>query len=121
LLALLQKGIERDPELIPAKTAVKTATIYGAKVLGMEHAIGSIEAGKQADIVILDTSGPRYCPQTDLLNHFVYSGCDADVVFTMVAGHVLYENGRITFADMDEIRAGAQRCAQRMITLAGGG
>jgi 5-methylthioadenosine/S-adenosylhomocysteine deaminase len=121
LLSLLQKGIERDPELIPAKTAVKTATIYGAKVLGIDHAIGSIEAGKQADLVILDTSGPRYCPATDLLNHFVYSGCDADVVLTMVAGKVLYENGRITFADMGEISARAQRCAQRLVTLAKGG
>jgi 5-methylthioadenosine/S-adenosylhomocysteine deaminase len=121
LMAFLQKGIERDPELIPAKTAVRTATINGAKVLGMDHLIGSIEAGKQADIIILDTSGPRYCPKTNLLNHFVYSGSDADVVLTMVAGKVLYENGNITFADMDEIKANAQRCARRMIGSAEGG
>ena len=115
LLALLQKGIEHNPELIPAKTAIKTATIFGARTLGMDAVTGSIEAGKQADIIILDTSGPRYCPRTDLVNHMVYSGSDADVVLTMVAGKVLYENGNITFADIEEIKAGAQRCALRMI------
>lgn len=121
LLSFLQKGVERNPELIPAKTAVKTATFYGAKTLGMEQTIGSIEAGKQADLIIIDTSGPRYCPRTDLLNHMVYSGSDADVSLTMVAGKVLYENGAITFGDIEEIKAGAQRCASRMINLARGG
>lgn len=121
LLALLQKGTERDPELIPAKAAVKIATFNGAKTLGLEHVTGSIEAGKQADLVVLDTSGMRYCPKTSLLNHFVYSGSDADVVLTMVAGKVLYENGMITFADPEEIKANAQRCARRLIGGAEGG
>lgn len=121
LLALLQKGVERNPELIPAKTAVKTATIYGSKTLGMEQITGSIEAGKQADLVIIDTSSPRYCPRTDLLNNMVYSGSDADVALTMVAGKVLYENGAIMFGDIEEIKTNAQRCASRMINLARGG
>jgi len=121
LLTLLQKGVERDPELIPAKTAVKIATFNGAKTLGLENITGSIEAGKQADIIILNTSGVRYCPKNDLLNHFVYSGSDADVVLTMVAGNVLYENGDITFAKLDEIIANAQRCARRLIGSTEGG
>ncbi len=121
LLSFLQKGVERNPELIPAKTAVKTATLYGAKTLGMEQTIGSVEAGKQADLIIIDTSGPRYCPRTDLLNHMVYSASDADVALTMVAGKVLYENGNITFGDIEKIKANAQRCASRMIELARGG
>ena len=121
MFSLLQKGVERNPELIPAKTAVKTATIYGAKTLGMEQIIGSIEAGKQADIIIIDTSGPRYCPRTDLLNHMVYSGSDADVAMTMVAGKVVYDQGAITFGDIEEIKSNAQRSASRMINLARGG
>ena len=120
LLALLQKGVERDPELIPAGAALKAATINGARALGLDSVTGSIEAGKQADLIMLDTSGPRYCPRTGLLNHMVYSGSDADVALTMVAGNVLYEAGRLTFADMDEIKANAQRCAAR-ITGPGGG
>ena len=115
LMAMLQKGVNYDPLLMPAKTAVKTATINGAKVLGMEREIGSIEAGKQADLVIIDTSGLRYCPKTDLLNHMVYSGSDADVTLTMIAGEVLYENGRFARIDVEEIKAKAQAYADELL------
>lgn len=121
LLALLQKGTERNPELIPVSTALKTATINGARTLGLEQVTGSIEAGKQADIVIIDTSGPRYCPRTSLLNHMVYSASDADVVLTMVAGKVLYQNGEITFGDIIDIKKNAQCCAAHIIGEAKGG
>ncbi len=114
LFALLQKGIEYNPEMVPAKSAIKAATINGARTLGMEMFTGSIEAGKQADIIIIDTSGPRYCPKPDLLNHMVYSGSDADVIMTMSAGNVLYESGKITFGDIEEIIKNAQRCALRL-------
>ena len=115
LLALLQKGINRDAALIPAETAIKIATINGAKALGFEELTGSLEAGKQADVIVIDTSGLRYCPQTNLLNHLVYSGCDGDVVLTMVGGDILYENGRITFADPDEIKANATQYAGELL------
>ncbi len=121
LLALLQKGTEHDPELIPAKTAIKTATAYGARTLGLEAMTGSIEAGKQADIIVIDTSGTRYCPKADLLNHMVYSGSDADVAMTMASGKILYENGSITFGDIEEIKYNAQRCAQRLTGGSKGG
>lgn len=115
LLALLQKGVNLDPGLIPASTALKIATLNGAKALGIESITGSLEAGKQADIIVIDTSGPRYCPRTDLLHHLVYSGSDADVVLTMVGGDILYENGKITFADIDEIKANAQRYSEKIL------
>lgn len=115
LLAFLQKGINRDPSLIPAKTALRTATINGAKVIGMEKTTGSLEAGKQADIIIISTSGLRYCPETDLLNHLVYSGSDSDVAMTMVGGDILYENGRITFADVEEIKSKARQYSRDIL------
>jgi 5-methylthioadenosine/S-adenosylhomocysteine deaminase len=115
LLALLQKGVNRDAALIPADTAIRIATINGAKALGLESITGSLEAGKQADIIIIDTSGLRYYPQTDLLNHLVYSGCDRDVSLTMVGGDILYENGQITFADPDEIKANATKYAGELL------
>ncbi len=115
LISLLQKGVNRQPTLIPAKTAVKIATINGAKALGLEQITGSIEAGKQADLVVIDTSGVRYCPKTNLLHHFVYSGSDADVKLTMVGGDILYENGNITFGDIEEIKAKASQHAAKLI------
>ena len=114
LTALLQKGINRDPALIPAKTALRIATINGAKALGMSDITGSLEAGKQADLIIINTDGVRYCPQTNLLNHLVYSGCDADVSLTMVAGNIVYENGCITFGDIEEIKAKAAQYAAEL-------
>lgn len=115
LMALLQKGTNYDPELMPARTAVKTATIYGAKTLGLDHEIGSLEAGKKADLIVIDTQGTRYYPKNDLLNHMVYSGSDADVVLTMVGGDILYENGKITFADINEIKAKAAYHAAKIL------
>lgn len=104
LIALLQKGVMLDPTLIPAQQAVRIATINGAKALGLSGITGSLEAGKQADIIIIDTDGTRYCPKTNLLNHLVYSGSDADVRMTMVNGRIIYENGEIKFGDIDEIK-----------------
>jgi 5-methylthioadenosine/S-adenosylhomocysteine deaminase len=115
MLALLQKGVNHDAALIPAKTAFRTATINGANALGMGSVTGSLEAGKQADIIVIDTSGFRYCPKTDLLNHLVYSGSDSDVVLTMVGGDILYENGDITFADAEEIKSNARQYSKIML------
>lgn len=115
LLALLQKGVNLDAALIPAKTAFRTATINGAKALGIDGITGSLEAGKQADIIVIGTKGLRYCPDTDLLNHLVYSGSDSDVVLTMAGGDILYENGDITFADIGEIKREATRYAKNIL------
>lgn len=115
LIALLQKGKELDPSLITAKEAVRIATINGAKALGLDGIIGSIEAGKQADIIVIDTAGTRYCPRTDLLNHLVYSGSDADVRLTMVDGKIIYEDGQILFGEIDEIKAKAEHYAAKLI------
>jgi len=114
LTALLQKGVCQDPSLIPAKTAVRIATANGAKALGMSHMIGSLEAGKQADLVVIRTDGVRWCPRTNLLNHLVYSGNDSDVMLTMVGGDIIYQDGRITFGDVEEIKAKASQYAAKL-------
>ncbi len=113
-MAMLQKTLRKNPKVMPAMKAVETATINGAKVLGMEKSIGSLEAGKQADIIIIDTSGIRYCPKANLISNFVYSGSDSDVVMTMIGGEILYENGRFNRVDIDEIKTNAQRCAEKL-------
>ena len=113
-MAMLQKTLRKNPKVMPAMKAVETATINGAKVLSMEKKIGSLEAGKQADIIIIDTSGIRYCPKANLLSNFVYSGSDSDVAMTMIGGEVLYENGSFTKVDVEEIKTEAQRCAEKL-------
>lgn len=115
LFALLQKGVNLDAAIISAKTAFRVATINGARALGMDNITGSLEAGKQADIIIINTSGFRYCPETDFLNHLVYSGSDSDVSLTMVGGDILYENGIITFADAEEIKSNARQYSKKLL------
>lgn len=115
LMALLQKGVNHNAQLIPAQEAVKSATLNGARALGLNEITGSLETGKQADIIIIDTSGVRYCPKTDLLFHMVYSGSDTDVIFTMVGGDILYENGEITFADINEIKQRAEQYSAKIL------
>lgn len=114
LTALLQKGVCQDPSLIPAKTAVRIATMGGAAALGMSHLIGSLEAGKQADLIVIRTDGVRWCPRANLLNHLVYSGSDSDVVLTMVGGDIIYQDGRIMFGDEEEIKAKASQYAAKL-------
>lgn len=115
LFALLQKGVNLDAALIPAKTALRVATINGAKALGIDSITGSLEVGKQADIIVINTDGFRYCPDTDLVNHLVYSGSDADVMLTMVGGDILYENGEIKFADSQRIKSNAAQYSRSIL------
>ena len=114
MIALLQKGVNLHPTLIPAGTAVDIPTVNGAKALGMDGITGTLEAGKQADLIILGTDNPRYYPRTNLVHLMVYSGCDADVRLTMVGGDIIYEDGQITFGDIEEIKQKASMHAAKL-------
>lgn len=99
--SMLQKGITGDPEAIPAQVAIRMATQHGAQALGFNS--GTIETGKNADIIMLDCSGIRYAPQYNPISSVVYAGSDCDVCMTMVGGDIIYENGMCIFADIGEI------------------
>lgn len=100
---LLQKGTTYDPKVMPAAQSIDLATRQGARAMGFES--GVVEAGKNADIIMLDTSGIRYTPDYDIVSNVVYSADDTDVCMTMVGGDIVYENGRFSFADVEEIKA----------------
>ena len=115
LASLLQKGVYRDAENIPARKALRMATIAGAEALGIAQETGSIETGKRADIVLLKTNGVRYTPKTDTLNNIVYSGSDHDIYLTMVNGEILYENGVYAFIDAGEVKEKANQYAAKIL------
>lgn len=100
--ALLQKGTTYNPQAIPAAQAIDMATRQGAKAMGFKS--GVIEAGKNADIIMLNTAGIRYTPDYDIVSNVVYSADDTDVCMTMVGGEIIYENGRFSFADIEEVK-----------------
>ncbi len=101
LTSLLQKGTTYDPKTLPARQAVKLATLSGAAALGFEG--GVISEGKNADVIMFDSGGIRCNPHYDPLSSVVYSLSDSDVRLTIVDGGILYEDGKCAFADLGEI------------------
>lgn len=100
---LLQRGINLNPTFPNAREALLMATRNGAKALGLEETVGSIEVGKKADIVLLDGRSPRLVPEHNLISNIVYSCTPADVLYTIVNGKVLYCRGKFSNIDTDSI------------------
>ena len=109
--ALIHKLNNANPTVLPAKEIVRMATIESARVLGVDKQVGSLEIGKQADIIIININKPHLVPLYDIFSHIVYamSGHDVDTVF--VDGVCLYQNKQFTFADPLEIMINAQTIA----------
>ena len=91
LASLLQKGINENPKLMPAYNILKMATINGAKALGMDKEIGSIEVGKKADLILIDMTSTLTTPINDLISELVYNIKGSNVKMTMIDGKILME------------------------------
>lgn len=114
LAALIQKP-RLGPEALPAAQVLELATLGGARALGLESEIGSIEVGKRADLVVLDLDGPHAQPaEADLISRIVYSARAADVRHVIVDGRVVVRDGVLKSADVAEIRRGANTQARRL-------
>lgn len=115
---LLQKISHRDPCVIDAKTVLKMATINGAKAIGMEDSLGSIEKGKQADLALVDYRQINNIPMHDPVSTLVYSANAGNVTDVLVNGDLLLENGKITFLNeerlIDEVQSRAELIRQRI-------
>lgn len=106
LAALIQKP-RLGPDVLPAAQVLELATLGGARALGLEREIGSIEAGKCADLVVLDLSGLHTQPETggaDLVSRIVYSARASDVRHVIVDGRIVVRDGELQTADAAEIR-----------------
>lgn len=102
--SLLQKVDTLNPLVLPACEVLKMATINGAKALGLEDEIGSIEVGKKADLILLDTNSVNMTPDSsDLSSNVVYSANGSNVDTTICNGKILMENKKLTTLDEEEI------------------
>lgn len=113
--AIQAKELEGDPAVFTAYDAVSMATIEAARVLGMEAEIGSLEPGKRADIILIDTERPHLTPNHDIFALVAYSALPGDVTTTIVDGRVVYDNGQLTLLDGKEIMARAREAAARVV------
>lgn len=107
LAALLAKGSSRQADVLPAHQALAMATINGARALGLESEIGSLEIGKAADIVAVDMSSIETSPVYDVASHLVYAASREHVSHVWVAGNLLLDNRIATQLDLDAIRTTA--------------
>jgi 5-methylthioadenosine/S-adenosylhomocysteine deaminase len=107
--SLLQKNATLDAAAMPAAEALRMATIDGARVLGQQHEIGSLEVGKQADLITVDLWQPHLMPVAPAEGHepvlwnLVYAARASDVRSVFVAGSEVVRNGRATGVDEDVV------------------
>ena len=114
LAALIQKP-RLGPDALPAGQVLELATLGGAKALGLESEIGSIEVGKCADLIALDLSGLHAQPDdADLSSRIIYSARAGDVRHVIVDGRIVVRDGVLKTADVGEIRKTANAAARRL-------
>lgn len=101
--AYLQKVTYKNATVITAYDVLQMATINGAKTLGIENEVGSLEVGKKADIIIIDLNKSHLCPVHDIYSTLVYSANGSDVETVIVDGNILMENRKILDVDETEI------------------
>ncbi|MFD2369011.1 amidohydrolase [Brevibacillus sp. GCM10020057] len=112
--AWLQKLVFGDPTALSAEQALRMATIESAKLLGIDGETGTLEAGKQADLILIDLDKPHLQPVHDLYSLLAYSATGADVDTTIVAGRILMRNRQLQSLDWEEISREASRRAARL-------
>ncbi len=107
IACLIQGGIHENEERISAKDVIKMATINGAKALGLEDKIGSIEVGKCADIILVDITEKldniTMLPNLNIISNLVYNASGRNVETTIINGRILMENRKLTEIDENEI------------------
>lgn len=104
LMALIYKGQSLDPTVITPEQALFAATRMGALSQGRDDC-GLVKEGFRADLCVLDTAGPSWCPCNDLLTNIVYAGHGSDVVLTMCDGAVVYRDGEYPGIDLERVEA----------------
>ncbi|MDF1592819.1 MAG: amidohydrolase [Desulfobacterales bacterium] len=101
--AKLHKVNALDPTVMDAGTVLTMATIGGAKAIGLDKEIGSLEIGKQADVLVVDTRSPHLFPMYNPVSHLVYSAKGSDVRDVIVAGRVILKDRKLLTLDMADI------------------
>ena len=113
--AFLQKIKNKNAEAIKAYDILKMATIEGAEVLGLQEKIGTIEVGKQADIIVIDTSDLKFTPENDIATTLVYAANGSDILTTIVDGKVLMEDRKFLLSDEETVKAHVKQNAKRLL------
>jgi len=112
--AKLEKVVRLDPTAMSARIVVRMATCDGAKVLGMDDQVGSIEIGKKADIILIDMRKPHLTPMYNTYSHLVYTVCSQDVDTVIIQGRVVMLGKKLQTIDEEEAMDRVNRIAVRI-------
>jgi 5-methylthioadenosine/S-adenosylhomocysteine deaminase len=114
--AILHKGINRNPTLMPAEQILEMATIEGAKALSWENEIGSIDVGKKADLAIISTKKPHLCPLHSEISHLVYAAKASDVETVVINGKIVMENKKVTTLNMEKVMEEVEKVKNNLLS-----
>ena len=105
-----------DPTVMSAPTVLKMATIDAARTLGLDAVTGSLETGKKADVIVLDTSKPHLTPMYNVYSHLVYAAGGHDVTTSVINGRIVMENRQLLTLDVEKIMADVHQIASSVKT-----
>jgi 5-methylthioadenosine/S-adenosylhomocysteine deaminase len=112
--AKLHKAITGDPTALNAREALTMATRWGAEAMGIGALTGSIEEGKAADLITIDTRKPHLSPQYNVFSHLAYAARASDVDTVVVNGRVVVSGGKLLSADEEEILMKARKWGEKI-------
>ena len=117
--AALLSSVRAGPGVLPARDVLRMATIDGARVLGLDDRIGSLEVGKAADLVVVRTDGVHVAPALDPVGTLVYATQARDVEHVFVGGQPIVQSGELATLDAARVAAGARSQSAQLARRAG--
>ena len=115
MASYLQKVKTKIPTSITAYEVLKMATIEGAKVLGLEDEIGTLEVGKKADMIFIKTDKIHLCPENDVCANIAYSANGADVDTVIIDGKVIMQNRKMLHSNEKEVMKQVKKIAKKLL------
>ncbi len=112
--AKLEKSARLDPTVMSARTVIRMATCNGARTLGMDSLVGSLEVGKKADLCIIDMNKPHLTPLYNEYSHLVYAVNGADVDTVLINGKVVMRDRKLLTIDEEEAMRRVRKIALRI-------
>lgn len=119
LAAIIHKSISYDPTAVPAEAVLEMATIHGAKALGLQDSIGSLEVGKKADFVAVDMRGIHHQPWFSAVSAIVYTATGRDVDIVVVDGKMVVKEGNLLTMNERDIVEEAKKRSKEVVKRAG--
>lgn len=110
--SFLHKLNSMDPTALDAYDILRMATIGGARALGWDQEIGTLEIGKKADVILIDLEALHYYPHNNIISDMVYSSQGADVKTTIINGQIIMRDRRFTKLDLDKVKAEMSQAAR---------